>query len=519
MKNKIFLSIPVIAAPLLLIASSKQSEQKRPNILYIMSDDHSYQTISAYGYNLNQTPNIDRLANEGLRFNRCFVTNSICGPSRACIITGKYSHKNGYYDNLHNSVFDSTQQTLPKILHEVGYQTAVIGKWHLKSEPTGFDYYSVHYDQGTYYNPDFMENGQKKVHYTGYATDLTAGNTIKYLQNINKDKPFFVMMQFKAPHRNWMAAPEKLGMYEDVVFPEPVNLFDTYQGRTAAAQQKMTIEHDMLMGFDLKMEGVMDKTTVDERMRMTPEHRAMWDAHYKPIQEQLSKSGLSGKELVKWKYQRYMRDYLKCISSVDDNVGRVLDYLKGQGLLDNTIIIYTSDQGFYMGEHGWYDKRWMYEESLRTPFLIRYPKVIPSALKVTDAMIQNIDFAPTLLDLAGVNIPVDIQGESFKQVLSGTKKSFKDAVYYHYYEYPVPHAVKKHYGVRTDRYKLIHFYNDIDQWEFYDLKNDPNEMNNLINDPSQVRMIDHLRKRLSELMIKYEDTDPTQLEQSTQRKK
>lgn len=506
MKNIKPFIYPLAVVPMVLGSScSEKKQEQRPNILYIMSDDHSYQTVSAYGYGLNETPNIDRIGREGVRFNNCFVTNSISGPSRACMITGKFSHINGFYDNGPKSRFDSTQQTLPKILQAEGYQTAVIGKWHLKTEPTGFDYYSVHYDQGEYYNPDFMENGQKRVHYEGYATDLTASNTIKYLEEADKSKPFFVMMQFKAPHRNWMSAPEKLSMYEDVTFPEPSNLFDNYEGRLAAQQQEMTIDKHMSMGYDLKMVGDWDDTKPNELKRMTPEQLEKWNAHYEPIAEDLKKRKLTGAELVSWKYQRYMRDYLKCISSVDDNVGRVLEYLEKTEQLENTIIIYTSDQGFYMGDHGWYDKRFMYEESLRAPFMIRYPKQIASSVKITDAMIQNIDFAPTLLDMVGAEVPSEMQGESFKPVLTGEKETFKEAVYYHYYEYPRPHAVKRHYGVRTDRYKLIHFYDDIDVWELYDLANDPKEMKNLINDESMGEVIAQLKVKLAELQEKYND--------------
>ena len=481
---------------------------KKTNILYIMSDDHAYQAVSSYGYGLNQTPNIDRIAREGMRFNNCFVTNSLSGPSRACILTGKFSHKNGFYDNDAKTVFDGSQQTLPKLLQAAGYQTGIVGKWHLKSTPTGFNYYSVHYDQGEYYNPDFMENGEKRVHYEGYATDLTADMAIHFLKDCNKEKPFFLMMHFKAPHRNWMPALNKLSMYEDVTFPVPSTFYDNYEGRIAAQQQQMSVEKDMLIGEDLKVSGAWDTTLPPEFRRMTPEQRTAWDKVYNPIIEDFSRRQLKGKALAEWKFQRYMRDYLKCVSSVDDNIGRVLDYLQQTGELDNTIIIYTSDQGFYLGEHGWFDKRFMYEESLKTPFVIRYPKAI-APNRVTNAMIQNIDYAPTLLDLVGLPVPRDMQGESFKAVLTGKKQKAKDALYYHYYEYPRPHAVKKHYGVRTDRYKLIHFYNDIDEWEFYDLKTDPNELHNLINDPAQAKNIKTLKKKLAELQVKYGDTNPT----------
>jgi len=507
MKNILFagLSLTVVGA----CTTQIEAPAKRPNILYIMSDDHAYQAVSAYGYGLNHTPNIDRIASEGMRFNNCFVTNSISGPARAVILTGKYSHKNGFYDNGGRTVFDGSQQTFPKLLQEAGYHTGIVGKWHLNSTPTGFDYYSIHYGQGQYYNPDFMEEGEERVHYEGYATDLTADNAIKFLQESDKEKPFCLLMHFKAPHREWLPALSKLSMYEDVTFPVPATFYDNYEGRVAAQQQLMRIDEVMTLGTDLKTYGVWDTIPPNEFRRMTPEQRTAWDKVYNPIIEDFARKQPTGKELAEWKFQRYMRDYLKCISSVDDNIGRVLDYLEQIGELDNTIIIYASDQGFYLGEHGWFDKRFMYEESLKTPFVIRYPKAIKSAGKVSDAMIQNLDFAPTLLDLAGLPVPANIQGESFKDVLTGKKSTAKEALYYHYYEYPRPHAVKKHYGVRTDRYKLIHFYNDIDEWELFDLQNDPNELHNLINDPAQAENIKALKIKLAELQVKYDDTDPT----------
>ena len=508
MKNILFagLSLTVVGA----CTTQTRVPEKKPNILYIMADDHAYQAVSAYGYGLNRTPNIDRIAREGMRFNNCFVTNSISGPSRAVMLTGKYSHKNGFYDNGRYTVFDGSQQTFPKLLQEAGYHTGIVGKWHLTSTPTGFDYYSIHYGQGEYYNPSFMENGEERVPYEGYATDLTADNAIKFLQNSDKEKPFCLLMHFKAPHRNWMPAPNKLSMYEDVTFPLPSTFYDNYEGRIAAQMQSMSIAKIMRIGSDLKTYGEWEPAPNLNR-GMTPEQKAAWDKVYDPIIADFAQKRPEGNALAEWKYQRYMRDYLKCISSVDDNVGRVLDYLEQIGELDNTIIIYTSDQGFYLGEHGWFDKRFMYEESLKTPFVIRYPKAIKSAGKVTDAMIQNLDFAPTLLDMAGLPVPADIQGESFKDVLTGKKQTAKEAVYYHYYEYPGAgvHDVNKHYGVRTDRYKLIHFYNEIDEWELFDLQNDPNELHNLINDPAQAANIIALKKLLAELQVKYEDTDPT----------
>lgn len=482
----------------------------RPNILYIMSDDHSYQTISSYGYGLNKTPNIDRIGQEGVVFRNSFICNSLSGPARAVILTGKFSHMNGYRDNAPGAIFDGSQQTFPKILQKAGYQTAVIGKWHLGSLPTGFDYYSVHTGQGTYYNPDFIEPDGNKL-YQGYATDLTATNTMKWLDGRNKDKPFMVMMHFKAPHRNWMPAPGKMGMYEDVTFPIPETFYDTYEGRQAAKEQKMSVALDMEIGNDNKILGHnTDKGDLpNELYRMDSKQRRAWDNTYVPIIAEYNANPRTGKELVEWKYQRYMRDYLKCVSSVDDNIGRVIDYLKKNGLWENTIVIYTSDQGFYMGEHGWFDKRFMYEQSFRTPLLMSYPNGINKDLKDIDGLVQSIDYAPTFLDYAGIEIPSDMQGESLKPLLSGQKTSVHDAIYYHYYEYPLPHGVKRHYGIRDGRYKLVHFYFDIDKWELYDLEKDPAEMNNLIDNPSYKKVKDSMMKKLKDLQVKYKDENAT----------
>ncbi len=499
-----------VTLPFIVVANGKN--QQRPNILYIMADDHDSKAISAYGSGLNQTPNIDRIAQEGMLFRNCFVTNSISGPSRAAIMTGKFSHRNGFYDNRAGVEFDGSQQTFPKLLQGAGYQTAIIGKWHLGSTPTGFDYYSVHIDQGTYYSPVFIEPQGKKVYEGAYATDITLENSIQWLEKTDKSKPFCLMMQFKAPHRNWMPAVEKMTMYEDHSFPVPGNFFDDYDGRRAAKEQKMSIEKSMNLGGDLKLFGYknteLGETLENELKRMTPAQRAVFDKIYLPIKEQFELANLSGKELTLWKYQRYMRDYMKCISSVDDNVGKMIDYLKANGLWENTIVVYTSDQGFYLGEHGWFDKRFMYEESFRTPLLVSYPKMIQKATE-TNALAQNIDFAPTLLDFAGVKIPADIQGESLKPILCNLKQNVRKALYYHYYEFPMPHAVKRHYGIRTDRYKLIHFYHDIDEWELYDLKNDPTEMKNQINNPEFARIKQALRDDLLKLQKQYGDTEPT----------
>ncbi len=437
--NLILSSVSLISAILPIASNAKEKVKTRPNILYIMSDDHDMKAISAYGSGLNSTPNIDRIAQEGMLFRNCFVTNSISGPSRAAIMTGKFSNKNGFYDNQPGTEFDGSQQTFPKLLQAGGYQTAIIGKWHLGSIPTGFDYYSVHVGQGTYYSPEFIEPQGKKIYTGAYATDLTLENSIKWLEQADKTKPFCLMMQFKAPHRNWMPAVDKMTMYEDHTFPVPANFFDDYEGRQAAKEQKMSIDKNMNLGGDLKLFGYkndnMGESLENELNRMNPAQRAVFDKIYLPIKEDFEKRNLKGKELVLWKYQRYMRDYMKCISSVDDNVGKMIDYLKQKGLWENTIVVYTSDQGFYLGEHGWFDKRFMYEESFHTPLIISYPKLIKRGTE-SKALVQNIDFSATLLDLVGLKVPSDIQGESLKPILNGTKTDVRDALYYHYYEFP-----------------------------------------------------------------------------------
>ncbi|TKG97290.1 DUF4976 domain-containing protein [Puteibacter caeruleilacunae] len=510
MKTKVLLLGALSATMGVGCSSYAKTEQKetKPNIIYIMSDDHAYQAISAYGHGLNQTPNIDRIANEGVVFTNSFVTNSICAPSRAVMLTGKFSHMNGQTDNVRR--FDGSQQTYPKLLQQAGYQTALVGKWHLKSDPTGFDFWSVHYDQGDYYNPDFKEMG-KRTHYEGYSPNIVCDNGLNWLDKRDISKPFALLLHFKAPHRNWMPDTTRLNMYEDINFPIPATYWDNYEGRTSAAcEQEMSIYKDMMIEWDLKMEGEGSEkghTNLMKKLaRMKPEERKKWDEFYARIKADFKQKNLSGKKLAMWKYQRYMRDYLKVVDAVDYNVGRVLDYLENNGLAENTIIVYTSDQGFYLGEHGWFDKRFMYEQSLRTPLLMRYPAKVKGGQKV-DGMVQNIDYAPTFLDYAGVAIPEDIQGESLKPILEGSAQKVRDAIFYQYFEYPGPHAVKRHFGIRTERYKLIHFYHDVDAWELYDLKADPEEMNNLYNNAKYKATVDELKTELIELRAKYRDTD------------
>lgn len=501
----------------LLFSSACSLQEKpleRPNILFIMTDDHSYQTLSAYSDKLIQTPNLDRIAKEGVIFINSFVGNSICAPSRATLLTGKHTHMNG---QINNSVtFDGSQVTFPKLLREAGYQTALVGKWHLKSDPTGFDYWNILPGQGQYYNPDFIEMGEKNQ-FEGYCTTLTTDFGLNWLESRDKEKPFCLLLHHKAPHRTWQPDTLHLDEFKDKTFPVPDNFFDNYEGRTAAAEQHLSIRSaDMDLPYDLKMEDPEGRIksrfkwiTPENPMhtsRMNDKQKARWNAHYQPIVEDFIENELEGNELFLWKYQRYMQDYLACIRSVDENVGRVLDYLEKNNLAENTLLVYTSDQGFYMGEHGWFDKRFMYEQSLRTPLLMRLPEGYSAKGEITE-LVQNIDYAPTFLDFADVEIPPEIQGKSIKPLLAEEKNvEWRDGIYYHYYEFPNEHMVKKHYGIRTDRYKLIHFYNDIDEWELYDLETDPDEMNNLIHSKEHANLINDLKKELKKLQEKYGDS-------------
>ena len=483
----------------------------KPNILYIMTDDHAYQAISCYGSRINKTPNLDRLAEEGIRFENSFVTNSICAPSRAVLLTGKYSHLNGVINN--SAEFDGSQQTFPKLLQAAGYETALFGKWHLKSSPTGFDYWNVLPGQGFYYNPVFIEMGERKQR-TGYVTDLITDDCLNWLKNRDTEKPFCALLHHKAPHRNWMPSPDKLNLYEDEDIPIPETFFDDYSTRSSAAkEQEMTISRHMRMAYDLKMSPSDNQN--DQRgweriyNRLNDEQKKEWDKSYGPRNESFLGQRPEGEELNKWKYQRYIKDYLRCIASVDENVGRVLDYLDESGLSENTLVVYTSDQGFYLGEHGWFDKRFMYEESLGMPLIMRYPGEIKPKTTSKD-MVLNLDFAPTFLDFAGVKIPSDMQGKSLRKVLQGkTPSDWRKSMYYHYFEYPAVHQVKRHYGIRTLRYKLIHFYYDIDAWELYDLQNDLHELNNLYDNPDYKNIINELKTELEKLREQYGDADET----------
>ena len=507
--------------PLSLFALFGTACQKQPyNILFIMSDDHAYQAISAYGHGLNETPNIDRLADEGIRFDNAFVTNSICAPSRAVVLTGKFSHLNGHRDN--NVSFDGSQVTVPKLLRQAGYQTAMVGKWHLVSDPTGFDYWKILLGQGPYYNPD-LKDSLGVARYEGYTTTVITDFAVRWLEERDQEKPFFLMVHHKAPHRNWMPEPKYFN-FEDNLYPVPDNYFDDYSNRgRAAKEQEMSVIVDMLYGWDLK---IIDPDTskrpadvnwlMGQLDRMNPEQRAAWDAHYQPIMDDFLSRNPEGEELALWKFQRYMRDYLACIQSVDDQVGRLLDYLDENGLAENTAVFYTSDQGFYLGEHGWFDKRFMYEESFGTPLLGKVPGMTKGG-QVSQAMVQNLDFAETFLELAGAEIPAEMQGVSLVAPLleasknGGVPADWRKSVYYHYYEYPGAHAVKRHYGVRTDRYKLIHFYQDIDEWELYDLEKDPREMMNVIADPAYADVLVEMRAELERLQKEYQDEEALKL--------
>ncbi len=468
---------------------------ERPNILFVFTDDHCTQALGAYGSQINQTPHLDRLAREGMLFRNCFVTNAICGPSRAVILTGKHSHRNGFIRN--GQTFNGAQQTFPKLLQQAGYQTAIIGKWHLRSAPTGFDHYEVLIGQGPYYNPPMIRDGQR-VQHTGYTTDVITNLALDWLQaGRDTAQPFLLMYQHKAPHRNWQPGPRQLTKYDGVTIPEPATLFDDGSGRGRAAQeQEMTIAGH-LSPHDLKLA---------PQRGLTAEQREVWDRAYGPKNEAFRQAQLKGRDLVRWKYQRYVKDYLRCVDAVDENLGRVLAYLDQSGLADNTVVVYSSDQGWFLGEHGWYDKRWMYEESFRTPLLVRWPGVVRPSSENRD-LTSNLDFAQTFLEIAGVSPPADMQGASLVPLLKGqTPDDWRIGVYYHYYEYPAVHMVRRHYGVRTDRYKLIHFYG-LDEWELYDLEQDPDELRNVYADPAYADQVAALKEALTGLRQLYQVPD------------
>ena len=463
------MKLSTVLAALLALPAIVVAADTRPNILYIMTDDHAAHAISAYGSKLIQTPNIDRIGKEGVRFANCFVTNSICTPSRAAILTGKYAHINGV--PVFNR-FDGSQPTVARYLQKAGYHTGMIGKWHLGSDPTGFDYWNILPGQGAYYDPVFITAEGNKKH-TGYCTDLIGDFAIDFMTDRPKDKPFFLMCHHKAPHRPWQPRADKAAKWDKIEVPEPATFNDDYTGKTDAAREAtMRIDKHLTPG----------------------------DVKQKPPE------GLSDADLKKWKYQRYMRDYLACVESVDDNVGRVLEYLDKNGLAKNTLVIYTSDQGFFLGDHNWFDKRFMYEESLRMPFLARWPEAIAKPA-VSDAMIINVDFAPTMLAAAGEKVPDDMQGKSFLPILKGeTPADWRTSMYYRYYHYPADHAVQPHNGIRTKTHKLIHF-NKLDQWELYDLVKDPREMKNVYADLAYAGIVKELKAEMAKLKSDLKDED------------
>ena len=497
-------------------APQKKDHKKRPNIVFIMSDDHAYQAISAYNDNLIKTPNIDRLANEGMLFTNASVTNSICAPSRAVILTGKHAHINGKIDNL--SPFDTTNITFPQLFKEAGYQTAMFGKLHFGNNPKGLDEFKILPGQGDYYNPKFITSTGDTI-INGYVTDIITDLTLDWMEKRrDTTKPFLLMYLHKAPHRSWLPANRHYKTYTKKTFPLPSTLFDEYNTRDAASKTaEMNILRHMHLGYDNKLtpetinELNIAYTGLHNRAidRMNNIQKASWDSVYKPINENFKAQyqTMNDSTLMVWKYQRYMQDYLGCIAAVDDNVGRLLNYLDDKNLSHNTVVVYTSDQGFYLGEHGWFDKRFMYNESFKTPLLIKWPnKITPGTTE--DEMVQNLDFAQTFLEIAGIEAPKDMQGKSLVPLLKGEKEVWdRDAVYYHYYEYPAEHAVKRHYGIATKQYKLIHYYYDVDAWELYDRKKDPNEMNNVYIDENYAEIATKLKDKLNDLRSLYKDSD------------
>lgn len=548
MNSKSILSLAALSCVTAAYAQ-QQKAQQHPNIVYIMCDDHAYQCISAYGSALSKlapTPNIDRLAERGMRFDRAFVENSLSTPSRACLMTGQYSHQNG--QRQLGEGIDTTRTFFTELLQKAGYQTAVVGKWHMGCDPKGFDYYHVYNDQGQYWNPQYRgtDTNNEFVVEEGYSTDLTTDHALSFIEHRDPSKPFCLLLHHKAPHRNWQANLKYLGMYDDVEFPMPENFYDDYATRGSAARtQKMSVTRDMRWEQDFKVPEMLDLNNPDsqdsynalmgEINRMTPEQRSAWGRYYFPRNRRLLEAQLKGKDLDNWKYQVYIRDYMSVIASVDESVGRVLDYLDKNGLTDNTVIVYTSDQGFYMGEHGWFDKRFMYEESLRTPLIVSYPGHTKPG-SVCNRLVQNIDYAPTFLALAGVQQPKDMPGRSLVPVLNNgdNVKNWRQSIYYHYYDYPTYHMVRKHDGVRTERYKLIHFYGKggldavsenkyqnvpgtreygtmkglesigyfepkdeaVDYCELYDLQADPHEQNNIFGKPGTEKIMKQLQREL-----------------------
>ncbi|WP_405395525.1 sulfatase [Maribacter sp. Asnod2-G09] len=521
--NKLILTIAALLFLLPISSEAQKSKKKKPNIIFIMSDDHAYQAISAYDDKLLNTPNINRLAKEGMLFTNASVTNSICAPSRATILTGKHTHINGKVDNYFP--FDTTQVTFPQIFQENGYKTAMFGKLHFGNNPKGVDEFMILPGQGHYINPDFIVTNGDTITKQGYVTDIITDVSLDWLkEEAADDEPFMMMYLHKAPHRPWWPRPDKFKEFTQKTFPEPETLFDDYSNRGSAAKTaEMNLLTHMMYSHDskirpetlAKMEGKV-LPVVEEfpnsfygpYNRATAEQKALYDPVLDSINDFFYDNWpkMTDTEKMKWKYQRYMQDYLGSISSVDDNVGRLLDYLDESGLAENTIVIYTSDQGFYLGEHGWFDKRFIYDESFKTPLLVRWPNVVKPG-SVENEMVQNLDFAQTMLEAVGITPPSDMQGESLIPLLKGDKDKWtRDAVYYQYYEYPSVHMVKRHYGIVNKEFKLVHFYYDVDEWELYDRLNDPKEMNNVYHDPAYAATVKKLTADLVEMRKYYKDS-------------
>ena len=495
--------------------SAQAQQADRPNIVFIFSDDHAVQALGAYGgplAALDPTPNLDRLADQGMLFRNAFVTNSICAPSRAVILSGLHSHLNGVRTNARADSMTASVPVFPEMLQEAGYQTAMVGKWHLKSEPRGFDYWEVLPGQGEYYNPAFRtQEGLKE--YEGYVSDIVTDRAIAWLEDGRaQERPFLLMYQHKAPHRNWLPGPDHLNRYDDVEIPAPRSLFYDYSGlSTPAVLQEMEISTDLRWGWDLKLPVNPDhpEESVDGYRwieRLTPQQRLEWEAAYEPRNDAFyagyRAGSLQERDLIRWKFQRYLKDYLRTVYSMDAAIGRLLDYLDEEGLAQETIVIYSSDQGFFLGEKGWYDKRWMYEESLRMPLIVRWPGVVEPGSEST-ALVQNLDMAQTLLDMAHVEPISEMQGLSLVPLLEGERPpDWRTSIYYHYYEFPRPHHVHPHEGIRTDRYKLIHYYT-LDQWEFFDLEADPEELRNAYGVRDYADEITRLWEELDRLKQQY----------------
>lgn len=496
------------AAPLLAPLANASSRESRPNILFIFSDDHAAHAVSSYGSVLNQTPNMDRIANEGVRFSNAYCGNSICAPARATLLTGQHSHINGKKTNSDN--LNEGYVNFPSLLQASGYQTALFGKWHIPEMPRGFDTWEILPGQGLYYNPVFRTPEGNRT-YTGYTTDLITDKALNWLnQERNEDDPFLLMVHHKAPHRTWMPGPDHLDLFADEDLPEPDTLFDDYANRTSAVKEhRMGIRDHMYMAYDLQNPMSDDELHYGAYRRfmdrMTPEQKEAWHGAFGPENARFKKDPPEGDDLVRWKYQRYIKNYLRCIASVDDSIGQLLDYLDENGLAENTLVVYTSDQGFYLGDHGWYDKRWMYDESLRIPLVMRWPSMIPEGV-VSDALVQNIDFAPTLLQSAGLTAHPEMQGRSLLPLMDGgTPDDWRSSIYYHYYECPSEHGVPCHYGVRTLDEKLIYYY-DRDEWEYFDLKRDPDELHSTYDEPGAQPAIQTLKRELARLRAHYNDT-------------